>query len=288
MKREKNTQKYWLAAGVAAASCLAGCDSDGDKWAKSPGTNGFINLDAVKEAFIKNPEAGSFEGRANEIFEGDNLVIFSTKEVKGGFVYTALEDLNKNKKADSSDEVIFTLTVADGRATLQGYGVNKYYKDMWNYTPPKEDKEKEQKTQTHRYYHRGPYFHYWYYGRGWGRYYTPAPAYNKTASQRTDYRQGTSFKNQVKGNVDFENRMSKKYGSNFRKSVNDTSSIRKSYVSKTQRSSGFKNTLSTSKSGWSQRSGASKSSGFTSSRSSGGSKSGGGFGGHKGSSGFGI
>lgn len=289
MKYKKNTQKYWLAAGIAAASCLTGCDSDKDNWAKSPGTNGFINLDAVKEAFQKNPEAGNFEGRTNEIFEGDNLVVFSTKELKGsGFIYTAVEDLNKNKKVDASDDTLFSLTIANGRATLQGFGVNKYYKEIWNYTPPKEDKvkEKEQQTHRHRHYYHGPYFHYWYYSRGWGRYYTPAPAYTRTTTLRNDYRNTSTYKTQVKNNMGFENRMSKKYGSNFRKSVNGTSSVRKSYVSKTQRSSGFKNSLSTSKSGWSQRSGSSKSSGFTSSRTS--SRSGRSYGGHRGSSGFGV
>lgn len=281
----KQTRRYWLVASLTAASFVTGCNKDGKKWANSPGTNGFINLDAVKEAFIKNPEAGGFEGKVNEIFEGDNLIIFASTKGNSGFVYKAFEDLNKDKAVDSGDEVLFTLTVANGRATLQGNGANKYYKETWKYTPPKEGEKETQQTR-HR-YHRGPYFYHWYYGRSWRSYHTPAPSYNNTASLRGNYRQTDSFKGQVQNNINYENRMSKKYGSNFTKSVNDTSTIRKNYISRTKSSSGFKSSLkSTSSSGWSVRPKSTKSS-FSSSkissRSSGGSR-----GGFRGSSGFGI
>lgn len=290
MNNNNKKRRYWLMASLTAASVIAGCDKDEKKWANSPGTNGFINLDAVKEAFNKNPEAGGFEGRVNEIFEGDNPLVFTSEKSTGGFIYKAYEDLNKNKAADSTDEILFMLTVAKGRATLQGYGANKFYKEIWNYTPPEE--KKDSKPQSTHHYHRGPYFHYWYYGRSWRNYHTPAPSYDNTASLRGKYRQTDSFKSQVQKNVNYENNMSKKYGAGFSKSVSDTSPVRKSYISKTKNSPGFSSSLkSNSNSGWSVRSGSVKSSyssskasaSKASSRSSGGSRSG-----FRGSSGFGI
>jgi len=282
MKKNK-TNQYLLVAGMTAASLVSGCDKTEKEWAKSPGTKGFINLDAIKQAFQSNPSVEDFEKRVNEIFEGDNLVIFETKEISKGFKSAAKEDLDNNKEISDGDEILFILTVADGTATLRGMGVNSYYKESWSYRP---NEKKQTYTRTH--YHR-PYFHYWYWGRSWGGYYTSRDLYSRTSGHRDSYRKGSAFVSQVNNNVGFENRMSKKYGTGFRKSVDNVSSTRKSYINTTKKSSGFKSMLSKNKSS-SLRSKSSTKSSFSSSKSSSRSsgRSGGRSGGFRGSSGFGV
>jgi hypothetical protein len=274
---------YWIAAGVASTAVLGGCgDKTVDKWENSPGTQGFINLSAVKTAFQKNPEVSEFEKRVNEIFEGDNLIVFEAQRIgkNKGFRYTALEDLNEDGKPSKGDDRVFELVVREGRATLQGYGVNRYFVDNWNYSPPE---DRKYNTQPSHYHHR-PMFGYWYWYGGWGGgYYTPRNRYNGMRSHRDQYRGGSGFASQVQSNKQYESKMAKARPSSFKKAVNKPSSIRKSYVANKKKSGGFSNSLKKSSSGFSKRSGSSSSRGFSSTRSSG--RSGGGF---RGSSGFSI
>jgi hypothetical protein len=127
--KKKRSNRYLLVAGMATASAISGCDKSTKQWANSPGTNGFMNLDAVKKAFQKNSNVEDFEKRVNEIFEGDNLIIFSSDETSRGFIYTAKEDLDGDKTISPPDETLFVLSVLGGTATLQGAGVNEYYKE---------------------------------------------------------------------------------------------------------------------------------------------------------------
>lgn len=271
---------YWIAAGVASTAVLGGCgDKAVDKWENSPGTQGFINLNAVKTAFQKNPEVSEFEKRVNEIFEGDNLIVFEAKrEGNKGFRYTALEDLNEDGKPSDGDDRVFELVVRDGRATLKGFGVNQYFVDNWNYSPAQDRKYNSQPS----YYMHRPMFGYWYWYGGWGGYYTPRNRYNGMRSHRDTYRGSSAFASQVSANKQYESKMAKARPSTFKKAVNKPSSIRKKYVSNKKSSSGFSNSLKKSSSGFSKRSGSS-SRGFSASRSSG--RSGGGF---RGSSGVSI
>ncbi len=286
-KKKKRSNKYLLVAGMATASAISGCDKSTKQWSNSPGTNGFINLEAVKAAFQKNSNIEDFEKRVNEVFEGDKLIIFSSEERSGGFIYTAKEDLDGDKKISPADDTLFVLSVFSGTAILQGAGVNKYYKESWVYNPPGERAEKEY-SRSH--YNR-PHFHYWYWGRRWGGYYTPAPRYDTMSDHRNSYRNSSAFVSQVNNNAAFEQRMANRYGSGFRKSANTVSTTRKNYISNTKKSSGFKGMVSRTKgtSGWGTRSRSSASraasrGGFSSARGS----ARGGFGGGRGSSGFGV
>ncbi len=272
-KNKKRANQYLLVAGAAAASLAPGCDNTQKQWENSPGTNGFVNLDAVKKAFIEHPKVEDFEERVNEIFEGDNLIIFKAKEIKGGFTYNALEDLNRDKEASSDDESLFILTLVNGRATLQGTGVNKYYKETWAYEPVKEDQ-----PPSNRHYHH-THFHYWYWGRSWRGYYTPRQSYDRINDHRNGYRQSSAFVSQVNNNVNYENNMAKRYGAGFKKSVGAVSNTRKSYINNTKKSGNVNNLVKNSKSA-SVRSSSSAKSSFSSSRS--------GSGGFRGSSGFGV
>jgi hypothetical protein len=302
MKKSKNAMKksdeiknsYLVAASVASASLLAGCgDSDTPEikqWKAAPGTNGFINLEDVEKAFKKNQKADEFEKRVNEIFEGDSLVVFKSSQKTGGsgFVYYAYEDLNKDAKVTSSDDLLFTLTVANNRAMLQGAGVNKYYKSSWAYKPAEERREET--------YYRSRYgrshFSHWYWGRGWGGYYTPRDRYDSNLSHTKEYRGTSGFTQQVQNNAAYEKRAAAKHGTGFRQSAVALSPVRRKYVKSVPVSKTMKATKGTS--GWGVRankgifssySGA-KSSGAKSSGSS--SRGGGFFSRFRGSSGFGV
>jgi len=291
MKIKKKTivRSCLAAAGVTTASLLGGCgSSDEEKWANSPGTNGHINLPAIKDAFQKNPSVEDFEKRVNEIFEGDNLIVFQSEKVTGGFKLSAEEDLDGDKKVSAGDDLLFTLEVANGGATLQGAGATSYYKQSWTYDGAGHAKDDTGKTYARD--HHCSHFHHWYgyggYGYWRGGYYTPRPRYDQMLSSRNSYRGTSAFTSQVSANAASEQKMASKYGSSFRSAAAKTSSSRKSYVSKSVSSGSYKANKSTS--GWAARSKAGTKSSFSSSRSSSGSSSSKGFGGFKGSSGFGV
>ena len=218
MKKRIRTRPCLLAVGATTASLIAGCGgNDQGKWAAAPGTQGHINLDAVKEAFQKNPRYDDFEKRVNEIFEGDRLVIFEAKSVSGGFNYTAKEDLDGDKKMSPADDTLFTLLVANGTATLKGAGVNSYYSQS-----------------------------------------------------------------QVVANTAFTSRMASRYGAGFRKSP---TTARKTYISKNRGLASTRTSSSTARSG---AGATSRTTSRSSSSRSSASRSRGGFGGFRGSSGFGV
>jgi hypothetical protein len=252
MEKQKGNRYLWV-AGVAGASLVAGCGNPMKQWAKAPGTNGFINLDAVKAAFQKNRKVEDFETRVNKIYEGDHMVLFNAALVTDGFELTAKEDLNDDKKLDTSDDTLFTLTVKGKVASLKGSGVNAYYSSSWVYTPPEERRDERHYSSR---YHHGPHFHYWYWGRGWGGYHTPASRYSRMRNDRDYYRNSSAFHSQVKRNVDYETRASKQYGAGFRKSASKPSATRKSYVAKGMASTANQKSVKTSKSssGWGVRS----------------------------------
>jgi hypothetical protein len=179
-------------------------------------------------------------------------VLFGAKQVTDGFEITAKEDLDKDMALSAKDDLLFTLTVAGKIATLRGAGVNDYYKSSWVYTPP----EKRRDEGYYRSHYHGPHFHYWYWGRGWGGYYTPTSRYSGMRRDRDAYRRTSGFQSQVKNNVGYESRMSKQYGAGFRKSVTKPSPVRSAYVAKAKTSGNLKTTMKASKSssGWGVRS----------------------------------
>ena len=244
MKKETRVNKQVILTGLVTSTILTGCGDSSKKWENAPGTKGFINLDAVKAAFTKNQDITKFETRVNEIFEGDNLIVFKIENKRNGFKLLAKEDINKDKLFDSEDDLIFTLTASNGRATLKGAGVNKYYKKSWLYSP------KDERTYN-RTYHGGYYrssFWWWYWGRPYGSsYYTSYSSYDNIRKHRDDYRNTDGFKDQVKKNCSYEKNMRKRHGSSFINSVSSVSSTRSTYISKnTGKISG--------KSGWTVRS----------------------------------
>lgn len=302
MDKTSRQKRYVFLTGIAAAASLVtGCSKASKQWVNAPGTRGFINLDEVKKAFQNNQVVADFEKRINEVFEGDGLVVFSSKETTRGFTLKAKEDLDNDKKFSGKDDLLFTLTVdrSRKRATLEGAGVNKFYKESWVYAP-----RREQRYSSRHYGHRGPYFGHWYWGRGWGGYYTSRRGYDDMWTSRRTYRGSRNFQDQVRENAKYEGRAAKKYGDGFRKSVgDDVSGPRQHYINKTKKSGGFK-TGQSANAGWAVRSNMQKSGSLpkskhfsakaarASARSRGGGRSGGRSGGRaggfRGFSGFGV
>ncbi len=284
MKKPKYTPSHGqVFACLTSLSLLYGCGGAKKKWKNAPGTQGALNLDAVKEAFQKRPNVAEFEKRVNEIFEGDNLILLHAEDIGNAFRIDAKEDLDKNEKVSDGDDLIFRMTVKNGMVTLQGMGVNSYYKESWPYDPAKE--ERYHRTY-HRSHYRGPYFYHWYGygGRRWGgSYYTPRDNYTSIRQHRDSYRKGSDFKTQVKQNGAYENRMASKHKSTYGTATRAPSAKRTSYVKSTAASGKFNS--KTSSSGWAVRSRSGVKSSFG--RSSGGfsSSSRGGF---RGSSGMGV
>lgn len=265
MKKQKNRKKLKvIATGVASASILASCGpkepKDVQDWRKAPGTNGFINLKDVVEAFQKHRKVEDFENRVNEIYEGDHLVVFASRPAKSsetvgvsektdkssnGFLYVAYEDLNKNKSVDtdqgqlSADDPLFSIFVKDEKATLYGLGVNKYYRFSWTYKPNEEKKE-ENSYASH--YH-SPYYHHWYHGRGWNRYYTPREKYDQNTIKRDKYRKSNEYVSQLNKNSKYESDSARQYGRSFTSSAGAQSQTRREYIQKAPRSSNFRSTI---------------------------------------------
>lgn len=296
----ENSEKLILGgfATVVAFGMLGHCsrsrgESAEARWENSQGTQGFINLNAVKDAFRGNQSVLSFEQRVNDIYEGANLVVFDAKEIHQGFELRAYEDLDKNKNKSSGDDLLFTLKVQGRTAELKGAGVNKYYKSTWIYEPPPGSAQQVQVIHDHSSLASSPFFWWWVLSPGWGHYYTPVHYYDTMYSHRATYRRSAAYRDQVARNTSFASRMRSKYGSSFRNSMNSTSPQRKSYIRNTVKSPGFQQKMAASRG----RTGAAPRSQMRSSRGRSGSFSGSsrgygsrssGFGGFRGFSGFGV
>lgn len=287
------------ACAIMGFSLLGGCPKSDkneavNKWENSHGTQGFINLNAVRDAFKSNQSMPEFEKRVNEIFEGDNMVVFEAKEVREGFKIEASEDLDGNKRVTNGDDLLFTLQVKGRIATLQGAGVNKYYKESWLFELPPEAQRTEV-VHHHSSMSTSPFFWWWVMSPGWHGYYTPRDRYMDIRTHRNVYRESDAYVGQTTQNGSFGKSMENKHGSRYRSAVNQPSSKRTSYIKKQTSNSAFRNRLAASnkkngsvqKSQMRSRTSASKSKSF-SGRSRSGSSSGRSYGGFRGSSGFEI
>lgn len=201
--------------------------------------------DHARSGLSGSSNVEDFEKRVNEIFEGDGLVIFKADKVQGGFQYLAYEDLNKDKLISSADDRLFTITVANGTATLKGAGVNSYYSESWPYEPKEEEiaaaKEEENGGSTGTTHRRhGSSFFMWYaLGRWSGGYHTPASSYSAMSAHRASYRGSSAYASQVKTNSAYQTSATKRYGAGFRSASSQVSSSRSSRISST-RSSGVR------------------------------------------------
>lgn len=285
-------------ATVVGASMIGSCSKNKNDraiaaWENTQGTQGFINLNAVRDAFRENQSVADFEKRVNEIFEGDNLVVFDAKEHRNGFVIEAREDLDGSKSTTNKDDLLFTLQVENRTATLKGAGVNSYYKESWIYEVPADAQQRmAQGPRQGSSFTSSPFFWWWMLSPGWGGYYTPMGRYDTIYQHRRSYRDTRDYRDQVSNNGSFATRMGRQHGSTYDRALSQRSAKRSSYIRNTIKSPGFKQKLAASKnktgsatrSQMRSSSGARRSGSFSSSsKSSSGSR---GYGGFRGSSGF--
>lgn len=237
----RNRNKSLFIVGIASASLISGCCGNKvNEWKKTPGAQGKINLNDVKTAFQNDQNVQNFEKRVNEIFEGENLILFKSEPHRNGFQLKAYEDLDENKEISEGDEHLFTLTVANGRCTLEGLGVNGYYKETWNY-----QHRTAYRTRSYvPYRSRSPYFYHWYGDRyRWGGYYTPRSHYDSIYSHRNSYRNSTDYVNQVNSNTSYQNQMRSQHGAAYGAAMANVSPTRASYIQQKASNSSFRNTL---------------------------------------------
>jgi hypothetical protein len=280
--RRRFLRRSLVVSGAAAASLLVSCGkSPEEKWKASPGTNGFINLDDVKSAFQKERTMKAFETRVNEIFEGDNLVVFQLVNGGQSFVLTGFEDLNKDKKMSKGDDKLFVFRRKGRQMSLKGIGANSYYSKSWNLP---RGRHANCVLDDSELYDGGGY------NGGSGRYRRYHSHHSHMVfiwGHRSSYRSSPAYRDQVIANSKYERSAASKHGNKFQRSVSNTSTGRKNYIKNEAKSANFKQNLAKSDAGFNQRSTLqsqgkiSKSGGYSSSRS-------GGFGGFRGSSGFGV
>lgn len=225
-KGKRKGSDPWVWAGLAAATLSGGCRPEltpEEWWENSPGARGIVNLDAVGEAFLKEPRLPEFEKRVNEIYEGDHLVLFHAYPGKdSGVGLMAREDLNGNGVYEESDDPLFILHALGRQVVLQGLGGNQYYSNQWARPLPPQTysvgKASELDTRT------------WAAGNTRVGYYTPVAGIPILESIRRNYRHGPEFPVQVRQNIEFEGAMDRRYGAGFRKSIQGLSTARDQYM----------------------------------------------------------
>ncbi len=210
---------------VAAGPLIAACGGPSyEDWAATDGAAGRINLDDVQQAFKDSDSATDFERRVNEIYEGDGIVLIRAKQDGEVLTLEGWEDLNNdNEIDDANDDQLFAIVRdTNGDHEMRGYHSNGYYNSHW-----------------------GPGNFLFTYllisavtPRFGGYYYsTPPTRGTNIRSQRTTYRNSSSYGGQVQRNASYNQRQSSFAGSRYQSSRGNVSSSRSSYQS-TQRTSG--------------------------------------------------
>ena len=233
-----------VVAGPVAAACSSGPTYD--QWAATDGAAGKINLDEVQEAFKESESVTDFERKVNEVYEGDGLILVRASQNDEDLLLEGFEDLNGNGTIDDDDDdVLFSITKQGEEHRLQGHGANGYYNRgfgggdfLFTYLLLSS-------------FSRGPYF-----------YSTPRARVGTIRSNRTSYRNSSSYRSQVTKNTSYFNKNKGFSGSSYSRG-------RTNYLASNKTSGAFKSSGTGVRSSW----GASS---VSSRRSSGGFRGGGG------------
>ena len=208
---------------VAAAPLIAACGGPSyDDWAATDGAAGRINLDDVQEAFKDSDDATEFERRVNEIYEGDGLILIRARQDGETLTLEGWEDLNNDNTIDeSNDDQLFSIVKGtNDEYDMRGYHGNGYYNSHFGAGNFLFTYLLISSLSGPRYYYNTPS------SRGAGM-----------RSQRTTYRNSSSYSGQVQRNASYSSRQASFAGSRYQQSRGNVSSNRNSYQS-TQRSSG--------------------------------------------------
>ncbi len=257
MNKKLGKRSFAALAGtmVVAGPVLAACSSGPtyDQWAATDGAAGRINLEAVQDAFKKSKSVSEFEGKVNEIYEGDGIILIRARQEGDGERLTleAYEDLNKDGTiSETGDDLLFEIVQNNNQNEMRGHGANGYY--------PRSSFGAGDFLFTYLLLSslRGPYF------------YQTSPARASTIrSSRTSYRNSTSYRSQVSRNSSYFNKQKTFARSRYSDAGRNVSPARQTYQSSQRTSGAFKSSGTGVRSSWG--SGSSRG-GFGSSRGSGG------------------
>ena len=220
-----------VVAGPVAAACAQGATFD--QWAATDGAAGRINLDEVQEAFKKSESVSDFERKVNQIYEGDGVVLIRASQNDNDLLLEGFEDLNGNGAIDDGDDdVLFSITKQGEEHRLQGRGANGYYNQGFG----------------------GGNFLFTYMllssMRGGGFYGTSPARAGTIRSNRTSYRNSSSYRTQVTKNTNYFNKQKSFAGSSYNSAGRNLSNGRTSYLASNKTSGAFKTSGTGVRSSW--------------------------------------
>ena len=200
-----------------------------EDWAATDGAAGSINLDDVQAAFKDSKSATDFERRVNEIYEGDGLVIIRARQDGNTLTLEGWEDLNGNNDIDlEKDDQLFSIVKGtNDEYDMRGHNTNGYYNSHFGAGNFLMTYMLISAISPRGYYYSTPI------GRG-----------GQMRTQRTRYRQSSSYPRQVQRNGNFGRRQASFAGSRYQQSKSNVSSNRRTYQSARKSSGTFKNSNS--------------------------------------------
>ena len=216
---------------VAAAPLVAACTSGPsyEDWAATDGAAGSINLDDVQAAFKDSKSATDFERRVNEIYEGDGLVIIRAKQDGKALTLEGWEDLNGNNEIDDAqDDQLFSIVKGTNEEyDMRGHNTNGYYNSHFGAGNFLMTYMLISAISPRGYY-----------------YSTPIARGSAMRTQRTRYRQSSSYGRQVRRNGNFGRKQASFAGSRYQQAKSNVSSNRRTYQSARKSTGTFKNSNS--------------------------------------------
>ncbi len=215
---------------VAAAPLIAACGGPSyDEWAATDGAAGSINLDDVQAAFKDSKSATDFERRVNEIYEGDGLILIRASQDGDNLTLEGWEDLNSNNEIeDAQDDQLFSIVKGtNDEHNMRGHNANGYYNRGFGGGNFLMTYMLISAISPRGYY-----------------YSTPINRGGAMRSNRTRYRQSSSYGRQVQRNSTFGRRQASFAGSRYQQAKSNVSSNRRTYQSARRSSGTFKNSKS--------------------------------------------
>jgi hypothetical protein len=129
----RTTSNLMIAALAIALLPLNACDSRGtERWATTENTNVPLDWDKVNEAYKTADGPADFEKRVNEIYEGDEVISVSVKDLEDNSqVVTGFFDKDKSGTVQDGEKIFTIKRNVTGEGTgnyqTQGYGAYAGY-----------------------------------------------------------------------------------------------------------------------------------------------------------------
>ncbi len=240
-KKAKTTLTLLAGAALLTAPVAAACSEEptAEQWAETDGAAGRINLDEVQQAFKSADGPTEFEKLVNEIYEGDNIILIRVEQNESATTLEGWEDLNKSKAIEEdADDRLFAIiedknAPESERYAARGYGANGYY---------------------HSHFGAGDFlFTYMVFSALSGPRYvyaTPPARYDTISRDRANYRNSSSYKNQVSRNTSYFDKQKTFAGSKYDQASKSVSPSRQSYLNSQKSSGSYKSSSTGVRSSW--------------------------------------